>query len=148
MIRRFCDCCGDEIIEGENNLMEGADRIKVQVKGINNTILGVEFLTSLDGVYNEGDFCRYCVIDAVDALDDRTEPGGERTQLTKEEAGILLQSLYKFIWCAFTWNDHNFSEQDLYNKLRSAGELLGLSSDSTSINDSPIIKKLNDFYNK
>jgi len=68
MIKRYCDCCGEEIT---NSNCIPSSRLRATVKGQANTKLTIEILTALDGCSNKGDFCRYCVIDAVKLLDDR-----------------------------------------------------------------------------
>ena len=71
MIRRYCDRCNEEITD--RNKIEDLGRVKTFVQSVDKTKrLSVEIITSKNGTYNEGDFCKYCVIDAVNALDDRT----------------------------------------------------------------------------
>ena len=69
MIRYFCDLCGREMQDsgaGRNEL----GRLTATVRG-RGCELKVEVIQSKDGVGNNGHFCRYCVLDALGALDDR-----------------------------------------------------------------------------
>lgn len=78
MIKYFCDCCGAELTdrnrclgssEGEG---EGKGRLGASYsRTLKAPKLMFEILTGKDGTWNAGDFCRYCVIDAVNSLDDR-----------------------------------------------------------------------------
>ena len=79
MTKYFCDKCGTELGSG-NSCVGGHmanDRLGTTVDffwkhGLGVTRkLKVEILTSLDGTSNAGDFCKYCVIDAIKQLDDR-----------------------------------------------------------------------------
>lgn len=38
----------------------------------NGRRMEVEVVTSLSGTYNDGDFCKYCILDALYELDDRS----------------------------------------------------------------------------
>ena len=68
MIKRFCDVCGSEKVE--------VARLEGGFKGVHFQVL----VGSLDEdralVWNRGDFCAHCIIDAVKSLDDR-EPKKE-----------------------------------------------------------------------
>lgn len=75
MIRRYCDCCGKEMDE-ENTPKLGMNNNRLQAKIVGTdtiTELSVEVITSKDGVSNAGDFCTYCVLDAIASLDDRIQ---------------------------------------------------------------------------
>ena len=76
MIKRFCDRCG-VLIEGKNQLTGGGktrQRLFTQLRSKDSKhILSVEVLTSLDNCVNDGDFCKYCVLDALYQLDDRSK---------------------------------------------------------------------------
>lgn len=72
-IRRFCDSCGDEITS-RNSCHKGGDqsRLTALVKKADRTgQLGVEVIVSKGNVANDGDWCKYCVLDALAKLDDR-----------------------------------------------------------------------------
>jgi hypothetical protein len=75
MQKTFCDQCGDEITDAtkctggyERNWRLGTE---IQRNGVK---LRVEILTAKNGTANAGDFCKYCVIEAINALDDRPRP--------------------------------------------------------------------------
>lgn len=74
MTKAFCDFCGQEITD-TNNCFGGFNsdtRLGVEMVGKKTkNILNVEFLLSKNGMANEVDACRYCVIDAIKKLDDR-----------------------------------------------------------------------------
>lgn len=72
MIRYFCDACGGEI-NSQNEIPEGKrSRLVATVESADRKhSLTAEVMTSLDGCANSGHFCKYCVIDAILALDDR-----------------------------------------------------------------------------
>ena len=76
MIKRFCDICEAEI-DDRNDPKIGSDtyRLNATIQGkykpTGATKLKVEILTSLDGTSNKGDFCKYCILDALYKLDDR-----------------------------------------------------------------------------
>ena len=72
MIKTFCDCCGEEI-SGDNELKGGTiGRLGARVKSANAMKeLKVEVITVKDGTYNAGDFCLYCVLDALNSADKR-----------------------------------------------------------------------------
>lgn len=72
MIKRYCDCCGDEItglnkIDGEGSRLTG----EILNKKEGFSMLRVEVITAKDSTWNDGDFCKYCVIDAIARADDR-----------------------------------------------------------------------------
>ena len=67
MIKRFCDFCGAEITN--KNWVGDTGRFKAKI-GKKGT-LHVEVKTGFNRIMNEGDFCKYCVIDAVNGADDR-----------------------------------------------------------------------------
>lgn len=77
MIRRFCDCCGVEIVARNSfrpdNVSE-LGRLKATLKR-GKSSLTVEVITSKDGVSNSGDFCAHCVLDALTSVDDRPRAG-------------------------------------------------------------------------
>ena len=70
MIRYFCDCCGEEIAERYTKDRNPLHRLTATLKK-GNSKLAVEVIETLDGVSNAGQFCRYCVLDALASLDDR-----------------------------------------------------------------------------
>ena len=74
VIRRFCDVCGVEVTD-DNSPCAGQNggRVACEVKGKTGT-LKVEVQHAIDGKWNSGDVCKYCIIDAVSGADDRPLP--------------------------------------------------------------------------
>lgn len=70
MIKRFCDCCGHEINEA-NECGGGTVGRLGTVLSRNGVKLTIEVLTAKDGTSNDGDFCKHCVLDALQNLDNR-----------------------------------------------------------------------------
>jgi len=62
MIKTFCDSCGDETTK--STLVTKLSGLQVNTKESN---LHVEVHIG------DGDFCKYCVVDAVNTLDDRLD---------------------------------------------------------------------------
>jgi hypothetical protein len=77
VVQHYCDFCGDKITK-HNACCGGAmhcrdSRLGIEVER-DGVVLKVEIMTSLDGVSNKGDVCRFCVLDALNKLDTRNEP--------------------------------------------------------------------------
>lgn len=70
MIRYFCDYCEKEI--DNNNRIDG-DRLKTEITSRQN-FMTVEVVTSTADMAKDCHFCKYCVIEAVNRLDDRPKP--------------------------------------------------------------------------
>lgn len=76
MMKHYCDCCGNEIT-AENGCSGGrvhsaTTRLGCEVESKRTgAILRVEIITAMDGKWNDGDFCRLCVLDALYQLDPR-----------------------------------------------------------------------------
>jgi hypothetical protein len=66
MIKHFCDQCGVELNRD------------IQANGcLSGEYLNIAFqveVTPKEGQRGTGDWCKYCVIAAVESLDDRTKP--------------------------------------------------------------------------
>jgi len=70
-VKHFCDLCGVEITDANKaNLHSDNFRMKASVNE-NGVTLTTEIMTSKDGTTNAGDFCKYCIIDCINTLDDR-----------------------------------------------------------------------------
>lgn len=75
MIKRYCDICEQEL--GETNAILTKDmneviRLTTRLQSKNSdSVLTLALITSLNGTSNNGDFCKYCVLDAFYQLDDR-----------------------------------------------------------------------------
>lgn len=76
MTKHFCDGCGNEITD--ENKCAGATiasdtRLGAEIKKRGRR-LRVEVMTAMDGTANGGEWCKYCVLDALYKLDDRDKP--------------------------------------------------------------------------
>lgn len=71
MIKYYCDICGKDITP-ENQ--SSGDRLIGSKKGGHGT-MRFEIITGLNAGSNNGCFCKYCIIDAVNHLDDRPQAG-------------------------------------------------------------------------
>jgi len=73
MIKTFCDICGVEIT---NENFYHSDHTFANYKDSNNgNQLSVKIITGNGKYFNQGHFCKYCIIDAVMSADDRTKRG-------------------------------------------------------------------------
>jgi hypothetical protein len=80
VIKEYCDSCGVEI--DNNNRADGGkihcpdSRLGCEVpsKKRGGPVLRVEIITSSNGTANAGHFCKHCILDALNALDDRKKP--------------------------------------------------------------------------
>ena len=68
MIKRYCDKCGAEITD--KNIANFNNRISAEIKTRNGRMM-VEVISGKDSTWNDGDFCKYCILDALYTLDDR-----------------------------------------------------------------------------
>lgn len=85
MIRYFCDCCSEEIAANDIKDRNPLHRLTAKLKR-GNSELQVEVLETKDNVSNAGDFCRYCVLDALYGLDDRPKQAVDLKPLTLDQA--------------------------------------------------------------
>ncbi len=49
----------------------------------------------------------------------------KREQELEAIVRLLLPATHDIMWCALVWNDHNFTERDLLDKLDRAAKALG-----------------------
>lgn len=97
MIKRFCDRCNTEITD--ENKAQPMDMGRARANGVpeghlmghlawasglgtapgDPHFLDVQCFVIFDGRSNDGDFCKYCIIDAVLAADDRTHDAAGAT---------------------------------------------------------------------
>ena len=81
-VKRFCDNCGTEMMPqpGDSNEYTPMGRLTATVHSPTGTKLQVEVIVSsakdLNSPLcsNRGDICKYCVLDALQRLDDRPKP--------------------------------------------------------------------------
>lgn len=73
MIRRFCDVCNKELTD-KNSVFGAPGRPRrlcnESLPGVDTEVM-FEVTTGYKGAWGRGDFCKYCVIDAINKLDDR-----------------------------------------------------------------------------
>ena len=74
MIKTYCDCC-EELINDSNIINGNHERLTGQIVKSNRVALKVEVITAEGSTWNSGDFCKYCVIDAINEADDRPSAG-------------------------------------------------------------------------
>jgi len=68
MIKIFCDRCNTEL--SNKDLPTGGTtghRLSAALSG-NGYIMEVEVITSLDGVWNKGHFCKPCILEALSLI--------------------------------------------------------------------------------
>lgn len=71
MIKRYCDRCGDQITP-RNEIGGASNRLTADLRNRRgNVMLRVEIVPAKDAAWNDGDFCKYCVLEAINQLDDR-----------------------------------------------------------------------------
>jgi hypothetical protein len=74
MIKHFCDYCGEEILEEHLNNNFKVERNTYTNGDLSATIMAKNIQINLQ----EGrvfEICKYCLIDLVNSLDDRTKAG-------------------------------------------------------------------------
>lgn len=71
MTKYFCDGCGKEVTP-ENKPKGGTtgDRLATIIER-NGFKIGIEVLTAKNATWNDGLFCKHCILDALYQLDDR-----------------------------------------------------------------------------
>lgn len=70
-VKHFCDHCGDAL-GVHNEVPVTAARACFTSEPKKGLMFSVT--TGLDGTWNAGDFCKYCIIDAICNADDRPRP--------------------------------------------------------------------------
>ncbi|OGC77230.1 hypothetical protein A2619_04395 [candidate division WWE3 bacterium RIFOXYD1_FULL_39_9] len=71
MVKTFCDICGMEIT---NKNFSHPDLTFIIYKDpITNKQLSIKIITGNGKYFNQGRFCKYCIIDTVVSADDRTK---------------------------------------------------------------------------
>jgi hypothetical protein len=74
MYKVFCDICGTEITGYSRMTRSGNGRLMVErqaAHGSGHNYFRFEVMVGTDGVANQGDFCKYCIIDSINCADDR-----------------------------------------------------------------------------
>ena len=75
MQKLFCDHCEVEL--DHNNAMSVNSGLVIEIKKLGKPSLHVQVLEGNGTHPNEGsiEFCKYCIIDAVNTIDDRPRQG-------------------------------------------------------------------------
>jgi len=68
MKKEFCDICGDEINEKNDLNKKISERRKV---GKREIVVEIDVAWMIDGTWNNGDVCKYCIFDTIKQIDDR-----------------------------------------------------------------------------
>ena len=115
MIKIYCDICGTQITH-ENQSMGGVmvkNRLGVEIKNHDHRFY-FEVVQSKNSTANDGDICRYCVLDALYRLDDRTE------RLSTKDRGNRFPSLDPVI----AWLENGCDPKEAVKELRILREKL------------------------
>lgn len=82
MTKSFCDVCGVEL--DKRNLPSGGFLVKSRLGACLNTADGRVFHFEVIGAVgkcaNDGEFCKYCILDALNRTDDRPRYGETQTK--------------------------------------------------------------------
>lgn len=73
-VKHFCDSCGNEIVADnqQGKVADDCGRLKTRDAYQSRKLPLVEVLVGAPGGHwNAGDYCKYCVIAAVNEFDDR-----------------------------------------------------------------------------
>ena len=73
MIKMYCDSCGRVI--SRDQLTSWMITTEVKNKEFPKKSLKIKIVPTADNKCNDGEFCKYCVIDAINKLDDRPKVG-------------------------------------------------------------------------
>lgn len=93
MTKNFCDVCSRELTVANKpqNQITFATAGRLAVK--TEAGLFVEILTGFNSTLNAGDFCKYCIIDAVNTLDNRPQPVAATSAEVKQLRNRLMAAL-------------------------------------------------------
>lgn len=73
-VKRFCDVCNKEIThENKRSRDLPSDRLMGESHGL-AFVITTGRVEGRNKIWNAGDFCDYCIIDAVNSLDNRARP--------------------------------------------------------------------------
>lgn len=74
MIKYFCDLCGAEISE-QNRPRGGTVPGRLGVEKVDSKnpdrMFEIEVITGVNRCWNNGELCKYCIIDMINEADDR-----------------------------------------------------------------------------
>lgn len=73
MIKMYCDICGEELTS--QNLPSGGfmvkSRLGAELRTPEGRVFNFEVIGSVGKCANDGEFCKYCILDAIYSTDDR-----------------------------------------------------------------------------
>ena len=77
MIKRCCDACGEELTS--RNLPSGGfmvkSRLGAELRTSDGRVFHFEVIGAVGKCANDGEFCKYCILDALNSTDDRPRQG-------------------------------------------------------------------------
>ena len=77
MIKRYCDVCGEELTP--RNSPSGGftvkSRLGAELRTSDGRVFNFEVIGSIYKRANDGEFCKYCILDALNSTDDRPRKG-------------------------------------------------------------------------
>ncbi len=74
MIKLYCDCCGVNITD-KNKIGWGKDSLSAEIKTRKGSAFILRVIIGEGNSWESADFCKYCVIDALNKADDRVKEG-------------------------------------------------------------------------
>jgi len=73
MIKRHCDLCENEMTPGLTlSRVQNGRRLATVIEHA-DVRLSVEVVAGINGMWNDGDVCKHCVLDALYTLDNRRQ---------------------------------------------------------------------------
>ena len=77
MTKTFCDACGEELTS--RNLPSGGfmvkSRLGAELRTSDGRVFHFEVIGAVGKCANDGVFCKYCILDALNSADDRPRQG-------------------------------------------------------------------------
>ena len=77
MTKTYCDACGEELTS--RNLPSGGfmvkSRLGAELRTSDGRVFHFEVIGAVGKCANDGDFCKYCILDALNSADDRPRQG-------------------------------------------------------------------------
>ena len=82
MTKSFCDVCGVEL--DNRNLPSGGftvkSRLGAELRTSDGRVFHFEVIGAVGKCANDGEFCKYCILDALNRTDDRPRHGKTQTK--------------------------------------------------------------------
>lgn len=73
MIKYYCDRCEQELTDRNRLPHNDIGRLQSHFKLSNGKVMRAEIITGTDSTANLGHYCKYCIIDCINTLDDRSK---------------------------------------------------------------------------